>query len=181
MGTNYVNLESFKLRQTQKGGDTFFTFGDLLKAKSLVSNACSINKIIVYSKHRRAGFFEVHSYQTHGTLAILRRVLCIKNFDLTPCSPKLALTLTKWIWRVVRDQKLHRAVGFWDFQKVWWFCCWGRIAFRRWELYLWPGPPKNCPQMGLSTGRKAQLCRDFEWVRDCQFQCILHQQQLFKC
>ena len=95
MGTNYVNLESFKLRQTQKGGDTFFTFGDLLKAKSLVSNACSINKIIVYSKHRRAGFFEVHSYQTHGTLAILRRVLCIKNFDLTPCSPKLALTLTK--------------------------------------------------------------------------------------
>jgi hypothetical protein len=37
MGTNYVNLESLKLRQTQRAGDSFFTFGDLLKAKSLVS------------------------------------------------------------------------------------------------------------------------------------------------
>jgi len=37
MGTNYVNLEGLKLRHSRKGG-SFFTFGDLLKAKSLVSN-----------------------------------------------------------------------------------------------------------------------------------------------
>jgi hypothetical protein len=37
MGTNYVQLESFKLRHSKKGGDSFFTFDDLLKAKSLVS------------------------------------------------------------------------------------------------------------------------------------------------
>ena len=38
MGTNYVNLESLKLRHSKKGGGSFFTFSDLLKAKSLVSN-----------------------------------------------------------------------------------------------------------------------------------------------